>query len=458
MDEKNLSFPLPLTCFEEYLFSEDRPAYPMTVMFKLRLSGFLEQRAFDEALSLVLPRHPLLRAIVSRGRSGGLTWRDCPGWRPAINWGGRGDGDGFPEASFMDLTREPGMRVWCFERDTGHDLVMQIHHCCTDGKGLLLFMEDLLLAYAMRQGAPAGGIGLRRLETGALRRRSVPRLTGMKRLEAVVKQIGVLPEVLMFLLRTPAPLTDGRLPAFENRRAEPRFFRFDCWETERIAAAAGRCGATLHELLLRDLLLAVGTWRGRRGVGRPGELLRFTMPVNLRGPGEEMMPMANCISLKFLDLQSRDLRGRESLLRLVMKFMKSINRLYRKYTFIFSVGVTRFLPGGISRFTREDACYATACFSNVGRVLDRIPLPRSGERVVAGNVLVESVDIVPSPLRPSMHASFVAYTYAGCLQVGVNYDAAVLSRHDARELLQGYVDEVRRSMGENDVRQPGSVS
>lgn len=449
-DDRNT---LPLSCFEEYLFSEDSPAFPMTVTFRLGFSGFLDSEAFRDALAIVLPRHPLLRATVSPGRFGRSTWKDHPEWFPTIHRLTPGDGNGISDTSFMDVTKEPGMRVWLLDRDDGHDLVMRFHHCCTDGKGLMLFVEDLLIAYTLRQNPPERGLALRRLEPHTLRRRSAPRLHGLTYLKAVLMQICVVKEVVEFFLRTPSPLKDtprvspGKAPRATH--VAPFFFRFDQIETGRIVSAAKHFNATLHELLLRDLLLAVGGWRERKGTGRDGDWLRFSMPVNLRGPGEETMPMANSISLKFIDWRRRDFTGRGPLLRFVREFMKSIDRFYRKYTFLFSVGVARFLPGGISRFTRDSKCYATTCFSNIGRVLDRLPLPQSDGRAVVGNILLESVDIVPPPLRPHMDASFVAYTYGNRLQLGIKYNPCVLSDDDARELLEMYVEEIRGSVQES---------
>ncbi|NMC75041.1 MAG: hypothetical protein GYA56_11915 [Geobacteraceae bacterium] len=338
-------------------------------------------------------------------------------------------------------------------RDDGNDLVVQLHHCCTDGKGFLLFIEDLLIAYETQQKSLKSSATLRRLEPQRLLNRGTPELHGWKCVTAILMQIGVVGEVCRFFMRTPVPLTNTHhrfteklLPATDT--AAPLFFTFEYNDTRQLLSTAKYFKATLNELLLRDLYLAVGAWRERKGVGHEGGWLRFSIPVNLRGPEEEKMPMANCISLLFHDWRRQDFTDRASLLQSIRAFMNSIKRLYRKYTFLFSVGAARFLPGGLSRFTRNSKCYATTCFSNVGKVLDRIPLPLSDGKVVAGNVLLQSIDIVPPPLRPLMEASFVAYTYAGRLHVGLKYNSRAVSHQDARELLEMFVIEIRRTMQE----------
>ena len=71
-------FPLPLTPFEEYMLTDDRPGCPMTFLFRLRFSGRFRREAFASALRTAVSRHPLLRthraareaksAAVDRGR------------------------------------------------------------------------------------------------------------------------------------------------------------------------------------------------------------------------------------------------------------------------------------------------------------------------------------------------------------------------------------------------------
>lgn len=451
-DEENIST-LPFTCFEEYLFCDDSPSYPMSLTVRLRFVGFLEPAAFENALVNVLQRHPLLRATVSRKRFGGPAWKVHPEWRPIVHWHAQGDDNGFPETPFMDLTREPGIRIWVLDNDKGNDLVMQVHHCCTDGRGMMSFIEDLLISYTTYQGDSEERIPLRQLEPHGLRKRGAPDLRARELPKAVFLQIGVLNGIRKFFMRSPAPVAGSNRPCRERTspatRTVPLFFRFEHNETREIVSSAKRYGATLNELLLRDLYLAIGAWRERKGIGLPGDWLRFSIPVDLRKPGKDTLPMANSISMVFLDIQQRELESRESLLKSIRDYMVYIKRCYRKYTFLFSVAGARILPGGMTRLTRDDTCYATTCFSNVGRVLDRTPLPLSGGRIVAGNVLLESLDAVAPPLRRQMDVACTAYTYAGSLQLVLSYNSLVLPDEDAGELLEIYVQKIRRTVEES---------
>jgi NRPS condensation-like uncharacterized protein len=444
--------PLPLTCFEEYLFRDDSPAYPMTLVIRLRLAGFLEPSSFQNALEIVLRRHPLLRATISRKRFGRLTWVDNTDRRPVIHWHAQGDANGFPETPYLDLTREPGIRIWVMDRDTGNDVIMQIHHCCTDGKGMMVFIEDMLIAYVLQYGTTESGLALRELEPGRLRERATPDLSGWKYLKAILLQMGVLNGVREFFMRSPSPLSDTkRVPpqsAVPVSHVSPLFLTCEQDETRRMVSAARSYGATLNDLLLRDLFLAVGAWRAKKGMGHAGEWLRFSVPVNLRTAADEKAPMANSISLIFFDRQRKDLERRDRLLQSIQHDMMVIRRHFWEYSYIFSIGITRLLPGGLTLLRQDNRCYATTCFSNVGRILDKTPLPTSEGRLVAGNVLLESIDVVAPPLRPHMDVSFNVHTYGGRLQLVLNYDSRVLSVEDARELLDLYLEEIRRTVQE----------
>jgi NRPS condensation-like uncharacterized protein len=357
----------------------------------------------------------------------------------------------------MDLTREPGIRLWVLDNDKGNDLVMQVHHCCTDGRGMMSFIEDLLISYTTNQGNSEERIPLRQLEPHGLRKRGTPDLRGWELPKALFLQLGVLNGIRKFFMRSPVPFAGTNRPRLEKTspatRTVPLFFKFEHSETGEIISAAKKCGATLHELLLRDLYLAIGVWRERKGIGEPGDWLRISIPVDLRKPGKDSMPMANSISMVFLDIQQCNLERRESLLKSIRDYMVHIRRCYRKYTYLFSVAGARILPGGMKRLTRANKCYATTCFSNVGRVLDRTPLPLSGGRIVAGNVLLESLDAVAPPLRRQMDVACTAYTYGGSLQLVLSYNSLVLPEQEAGEFLEIYVQKIRGTIEEGSALQ-----
>jgi hypothetical protein len=446
-------FPLSLTCLEEYMLCDDRPAYPMTGVVRLRFSGFLDCGALEAALATVVQRHPLLRATVRRTRWGRPKWVDHPDWRPVIQWQAEANPYGFPNAGYMDLTQEPGTRVWVVERDDGHDLIVQGHHCCTDASGANKVLEDLLIGYALNLGTAMGDVSLPALDPQRLRGRGAPGLTVSRFLKMAHKQAVGLGGVQQFLSHSPVPLV-GQGDESDEVSPPPMFptpliYEFDPILSKELIATAKTLDVTVNDLLARDLFLAVGAWRKKGGIGDDRDWLRFSIPMNLRTLADEQMPMTNSVSMVFLDRQASDFADPCRLLEGIHEQMQLIKRLQLQYTFILSLGVSRCLPGGLSRQTQADTCRLTTCLSNLGPVLTRTPLPRHDGQIVSGNVVLESVDYV-IPLRPFVNAAFCVYTYADRLRVLMHFDPRTIPDESARDLLEAYVQQIRHTIGSSE--------
>jgi NRPS condensation-like uncharacterized protein len=367
-------FPLPLTPFEEYMFWEDCPAYPMTGVFRLQFSGFLERAPFEAALAVAVERHPLLRATVSRSGHRRPAWIDHPEWRPTIHWHAQTNPHGFPNAAHTDLTQGPGTRVWVVDRDAGHDAVFQVHHCCADALGMSKVLEDVLIGYAGNVSRDIAAPPLAPLDPRRLLRRSMPGVTLGRFLRMAHKQAVGLLGVREFLMRSPVPLV---WPAAEIARTSPpaafpapRTHDFEPDETRAILAAAKSAGVTLNDLLVRDLFLAVGAWRRRHDIGDDRQWLRFSIPMGLRTPDDETMPMTNSVSMVFLDRRETDFSEPGQLLEGIHRQMQRIKNLQLQYTFVLSLAASRWLPGGLARETRADRCRSTSCLLNLGPVLE----------------------------------------------------------------------------------------
>ena len=62
---------------------------------------------------------------------------------------------GHPDGEFIDLTKQPGLRVWVRTSSAQEPpearLLIQLHHACCDGVSTLQFIGDLLAYYAAAQ-------------------------------------------------------------------------------------------------------------------------------------------------------------------------------------------------------------------------------------------------------------------------------------------------------------------
>jgi hypothetical protein len=65
-------------------------------------------------------------------------------------------------------------------------------------------------------------------------------------------------------------------------------------------------------------------------------------------------------------------------------------------TFLRSLQIGQRLPGGLARRVGQKKCGATAALTNVGEVLRDSQLPRVGDKLIAGNLQLQTVDF-PGP-------------------------------------------------------------
>lgn len=433
---------------EEYFLRDDRPDYPMTGVCRLRFSGFFDHGHFHAALASVAERHPLVRATVEQKRFGTPRWMVTPGRFPAVYWDVAATETGFPPLPFIDLEREIGARFHVVRRETGHDLIAQIHHCCSDAQGLVTLLEDLMTEYAQRRGSIEIGAPPRKLEPERLLRRGSPMLTGWGFLKMIHKQVVGLRGILRFIRYSPVPLAvrerGADAPVHGNPLPNPLTFEFNQSETRAIFAEARKASVNVGDILVRDLFLTIFDWRRNHSQGNDADCLRISIPISLRGAADLRMPMANSFSMIFLDRQANLFPNPHLLLKSIHEQMRIIKENQLQYTFLLSVALARKLPGGLSTYTSKDICHASSCFSNIGTVFAGTMLPRREGRLVICDMELESMDFV-LPLRPHMHAAMCSHIYGGCLRVLINYDPRHISKDDARDLLEGFIGRIRRT-------------
>jgi hypothetical protein len=453
-----MSLPLPLVPFESYMLADDRRAYPMRGVVRLRFSGQFARSALEEAVAAAVSRHPLLAAVACRSGRGWI-WKpaDCP---PDLQWLGVLPGDALPPLHPLDVRTGPGLRVVVCEGPGRTDVILQVHHACSDAGGCLGFAEDLLVAYAMARGAlPAGS--LRPLRPDQLEGRGRFPWLPPGLLEAGVAPVMALGRVCRFLFCTPDSLvareareTEGMAspdaPATLTRRLDESV-------TADLAAAAKSLGDTINDLLTRDLFLSLARWRQEYGADRQDARLRVCMPVSLRSPAHDQLPAANLVSMVFLDRRGCDAKDAGRLLSWVHRQMQRTKQFGLGPVFVHSVGVVRWLPGGLERACRNSRCMSTAVLSNLGVLFQGTPWSGGRSGVVEDGLVLEEVDAFP-PLRPLTCAAFCAMTYGGRLSLTLHYDSRVLATGQAVELIDGFIDRVRRSAAEQGVDCQGSAS
>jgi len=433
-----------LTAFEKFLFWQDQPAYPCNCYIRLGFTGQLDRQALQSALRAVMPHHPLLASTVEV-KGDGVRWQDRAGALPGIDWRPFPAGRALPSGRHFDLQGGTGLRLHVAQGREACELVLEWHHSCSDALGMQAFVSDLLVAYAVASDPGAAGPRLPPTDASLLARRRYCGLTFRTFLEALPGQCFGLPGVAQFVGRVPAPLVSRAAPASDDP-PPPDYpacclHAFTGGETDALRGVARRLAVTVNDLLARDIYLALGEW------GEPAEKdwYRMMVPMNLRSAADRGMPAANCVSAVFLDRRRDDFADRSRLLSGISAEMRRIKERKLGYMLTYSLWLVGLIPGMLRFKVRQDRCYSSCVFTNMGKLMGECPLPKRDGRTVAGNLVLEDMALV-APLRPHTGVTFGAAEYAGRIRMTVHYDSRAIAPSRADELTGILVRRVRETI------------
>ncbi|MBX3411411.1 MAG: hypothetical protein KF708_01745 [Pirellulales bacterium] len=436
-----------LNAFERYMLADDRASHPMTFTVRMKLAGRFDVDVFRRAVRQALARHPLLCSrVVGTGRA--ATWMASES-EVLVDVAELDQDLRFPGQEKIDLQHELPVRLWVRSSGTETEVRAQFHHSATDGIGAYRFLEDTLCAYdaEVRGTAPAW----RPVLVEKLARRARFGLAWWQVLLRLPQELwGVVVGMAMFLLPRPASLRSGPhvvVPADERRELlnyPTHTFTVD--ETKQLRETARGAGATLNDLLLRDLFLTMQAWSDARGLGRARQLFRIMMPVNLRTADDDDLPAANVVAMVFLD-RHLGLFHHPALLLKSIKLETWFLKTFRfGLAFVRSCALIGSIRGGLEFMTRDNRCYATTVLSNMGQVMTDVPLPRQNGKIVAGELVLEAIESAP-PVRPFTSMAITPVTYAGRMALVLNYDRERFSAAEAQAFLSLYVQQLHAAAG-----------
>jgi hypothetical protein len=269
-------------------------------------------------------------------------------------------------------------------------------------------------------------------------------LNWWKLLRMLPRQLIGLQGAKQFMQRKPTPLAPHTArPAHEEppiHFPSAASYVFSVDETIRLRQTAQSRNVMTNEMLARNLFLAIFCWQRLRGCIDECNWLRMMVPVDLRSVEDRMLPAANVVSSIFLDRRGEDAADPETLLESIHKEMELIKRNQLGFTMLFSLRLFQWLPGGIRKSVRTDRCTVSCIFTNLGKIFVRTPLPKRGGRLVAGDVTLDSLQLLV-PLRPYNCAAFCVHQYAGKLVVDLHFDPDVLTREDAAHILEIFANQ-----------------
>lgn len=439
---------LPCTAFEELMLAQDSPAYPCIVFARVQIKGQLSLACVEKAASVVVHRHPLLRSRLNVHRRR-LSWEAVDVPSPLVHYNDMQSESRHALTqegawlchNYVDLRKETGFRILVEENDERSAIVFQCHHACADGLGLLLAIHEFWLSY---HGLCTGAlIDLPVRSPDWLRQRNRFGLNFMKLLRIAPKQFVGLAGVRQFLGRQPKPIV-GHSPVTGNPptpipvHAVTQSFSRE--KTVALLAIAKRRQVTINDLMAHFIFVAVAQWRELHGEQSGGDWLRMMVPVNMRySEMDRDQSACNVVSSVFLDRTPEQILDRPSLLQSIHEEMSLIKQNQLAFTFIASLCVNRLLRG-IKTPGPSGRCQTTMVFTNLGKAYVGSPLRDAQNRLRAGDVVVEQIELL-APLAPWMSAAFSVVHYAEQLTLSLRYDRRFIHAAAAEQLLSGVITE-----------------
>ena len=442
-------FPLPLVPFERYMIADDGPQYPMEVLLRLQVEGNFHRELLDHALTLVLPRHPLLQARLE-GRSRTLRWVACPRSESSVRWA---TGEPLEEAEWrrpLDLAREPGLRVTVWETPGATVLLLKVHHACCDAIGAVQLASELLAAYADLTRSDTHLPSLPELTPFILRHRAyvappegpLPKTTLVERLWGAVREAWKVFARFPVPIATPAKPLTADLANAALGYPELLVRRLSQADTDHLRQVARKRNVSVNDLLLCDLFLALHSWNKKSGRYQGDQWFRVTMPTNLRS-GELGVPTVCRIGYAFLTRRSRDCEDADALLASLVEETRLIKRWRLGSYFLAVIEFLTRLPGALRLVLRSSRCFSTVILSNVGDPEWHFTgkFECAGNEVRFGPLILKEVVAVP-PIRAGTRIGLLVSYLRDGLSIGMRCDSRHISASDAERFLDLFVQSI----------------
>ena len=215
--------------------------------------------------------------------------------------------------------------------------------------------------------------------------------------------------------------------------------------SKRLRESARQQGATLNDLLLRDLFLVIRDWNQQlEGKNQRGRL-RINVPISLRSDDDCVMPATNRMSFAFLTRNVSACESPDELLRSISEEVKVTVRDRHTLYFLGALAAAKSF-GILRRSLRSKRCLSTAVLTNMSDPTRRFitQLPRRAGLVIAGNLALTNISGIP-PMRRLTRAVFSLCDYGQQLTISLRCDPLSFSPADTRRLLDQYASQLAKS-------------
>lgn len=435
-------FPLPCDPFDTMMLLDDRPTHPMVCGAEFVFRGTLRQDVLEHALGRALRRHPIIGAQVAPAGFGRYQW--LPGTSQVqVHWDLGSTVTRPPSFLPFDLSQEPGLRVFVRVQGETSTLQFEFHHACTDAGGGMAFVEDVFFEYS-RMVSPEVPLGeLRPLCQGLLktgRKTSRRMVNWSERLSSLIFEHA---KSLDLMCHPPLPLPSPHVRIartadadLDTPSATHVVCQFDELVSQNLRHYASQSGASLNDVIVRDVFRAMGEWIDRFSPGTSRQRhLRIVLPMNLREREDSALPASNKTGYAFLTRALNSLGDADRLLQGIREETAKIRRFRSPHVTNARIAFLHRLRFALRSMMSERSCFATASISNLGDPSRRFfaRFPRSHGRIRIGDLLLEHVMGI-APVRPLTRVTFNVCTYRNRLTIGLRCDPTCFTIGDT-ELL-----------------------
>lgn len=431
---------LRVTSIERYHLSDETPQNPNVIGCDLHVRGDVDLDIATAALRKVAERHPMISA-----RLNGQAWDIDPSNADLLKWEicNASDSDlEHGDLRIIDLADGLACRFIMRRHDAGAQLSFRLHHAAADGGGGLQSVADWLVTYHRLQTCSD------RPKSRAMRPELLNQRNNLRLLSrAFISKLWVQPIAILgatkFLFRRVQPLKP--LDPIRSQKFPKDFTTLraslSADQMTRLKQEAESADATINEMILRALFLALHDFRKAYGYHRTGEWLRLIVPVSIRDFSDRGLSASNRASMVQLDRTDRDFNDPKGLLWGLNYELTNIRKWNLEKTFLLLVRCFSIVPGWIDRIAAKDICRATSVLTNLGSPFDRLKLERVDGKLQSGNLLVEDVDLVV-PLRRKTPIGLATLRYAGEQKICLHFDPVEVDHFEAEILLEKVVQHL----------------
>lgn len=432
---------LPLTHLEQYIYFMHCPSHPWIGHTRLIFKGQIDARLLQNAIHIALKKHPLLSSMVISNKKK-LYWKfiDNPSVEIPLLEGT--ECDSYPRVVDIELAKEIGIKVFLKHLNNQQSAVyLQVHHACCDGQGLSFFLQDLFIAYDKLHGNSIPSFPSPPLSE--LQHRAIDGPV-TKRCQLLCKQLPGLAAIILLLVRNRQGISTKQIVSRNTATATPHHCerKLDRDITKNIALAARKLKVTSNDLLLRELMLAIGEWKQVNGFYDNNSWFKMMVPVTMRSRKDYHQTAINKFSMVMIERQHKAMLKPRRLLQRIQEDMNAIKRFELGYTFLFLLTLASYVPGGIRRLAHSDLFASSSVFSNLGKLFQRCPLPKQSGYLVVGPTQLIQVDALAVVSYPQC-ASFIASQYAGSLNINMVFNPYALDSTQSNDILDKFIERLK---------------